>query len=54
MKAFVYKGYSDFWKRARTPPVRLFGRGWYHWLWPGKRGGLKAKFEGLNFPGLLK
>jgi hypothetical protein len=54
MKAFIYKGFGDFWKRTRTLPVRLFARSWYHWLLKIKRGGLKAKFEGLNFPELLK
>jgi len=53
MKAFVYKGYSDFSRRTTSAHKALFEKGWYHWLGGGKRGGLKAKFGGLNFPGLL-
>lgn len=50
----IYEGFSYFCRCTRMAPVQLFGRGWYDWLSKSERGGLKAKFEDLNSPELLK
>jgi len=43
MKAFIYKGYSHFSDAPQSAHTALFGRGWYHWLGRGKRGGIKSE-----------